>query len=84
MVEQMAVCIGEFLKSDKQTRKILEKAVATSADKELTVESFVDSLVKEYEGYDEPITGQITIASGRITRVYLDRDKIEVRIISIK
>ena len=83
-VEQMAVCIGEFLKSDKQTRKILEKAVATSVDKELTVESFVDSLVKEYEGYDEPITGQITIASGRITRVYLDRDKIEVRIISIK
>lgn len=83
-VEQMAICIGEFLKNDKGTRKILENAVATSADKELTVEGFVDSLVKEYEGYDEPITGQITIASGRITRIYLDRDKIEVRILSIK
>lgn len=83
-VEQTAICIGEFLKNDKQTRKILENAVATSADKELTVESFVDSLVKEYEGYDEQITGQITIASGRITRIYLDRDKIEIRILSIK
>lgn len=83
-VEQMAICIGEFLKNDKGTRKILENAVATSADKELTVESFVDSLVKEYEGYDEQITGQITVASGRITRIYLDRDKIEIRILSIK
>lgn len=82
--EQMTACIGEFAKKDKETRKVLEDVVAGSDDPNLTVEKFVDTVVEDYSGYDDQITGQLTISSGRITRVYFNEEEVEINVFSIK
>ncbi|MBO5421684.1 MAG: hypothetical protein J6L62_04400 [Clostridia bacterium] len=82
--EQMTACIGEFAKKDKETRKVLEDVVAGSDDPNLTVEKFVDTVVEDYSGYDDQITGQLTISSGRITRVYFNEEEVEISVFSIK
>lgn len=82
--EQMTACIGEFAKKDKETRKVLEDVVAGSDDPNLTVEKFVDTVVEDYSGYDDQITGQLTISSGRITRVYFNEEEVEIDVFSIK
>lgn len=82
--EKMTACIGEFAKKDKETRKVLEDVVAGSDDPNLTVEKFVDTVVEDYSGYDDQITGQLTISSGRITRVYFNEEEVEIDVFSIK
>lgn len=82
--EQMTACIGEFAKKDKETRKVLEDVVAGSDDPNLTVEKFVDTVVEDYSGYDDQITGQLAISSGRITRVYFNEEEVEINVFSIK
>lgn len=85
-MDEFAECVGEFVKKDKEVRAMLEDALAEADSPYESVDEFADDLVEEYSDSDEKIEGEVTVASGRITRVLVDiyGDEMEIRIESAK
>ncbi len=84
-VEELAVCVGEFAKSDKEVREILESIIVQGDSRYESVDAFVAEYVEAYDDADT-LTGEVTVDSGRITRatcVY-EGHTFEVRITSVK
>ncbi len=85
-VDEMAACLGEFAKEDKEARALLETLLEEGDSSYESVDEMVDDLVDEYSDTDEKIRGEVTIASGRITRVVVERygEELEIEISSKK
>ena len=84
-VEELAVCIGEFAKSDKEVREILESIIEQGDSGYESVDAFVADYVEAYDDADI-LTGEVTVDSGRITRATCDYDghTFEIRITSVE
>ena len=85
-VDEMAACLGEFAKEDEEARALLETLLKEADSPYESVDEMVDDLVDEYSEVDEKIKGEVTIASGRITRVVVERygEELEIEISSKK
>lgn len=85
-VDEMAACLGKFAKEDEEARALLETLLKEADSPYESVDEMVDDLVDEYSEVDEKINGEVTIASGRITRVVVERygEELEIEISSKK